>query len=877
MSIQDVITMAGTQDNFDVSRASLLDEMQVKLFDSMDRLSGLKISRVIETPQLVVVGAQNSGKSSVLEALVRFHFPVDGAKPTTRFPIKLILRTAKAETTQVRIEPESSRTQDQKNRLHSLAEGFSGRSFDSILKDANAGLRAFLSDTSGESHGNLKGFCKDVLVLDRCGPSLPKLNLVDLPGLFVAVNTDQTDEDRKLVDNMVSRYIESPMNIILLVVSAEVNDYTNVPALGMVQEKLKTDTTLRRRAVCIVTRPDKAGDLKATQDVLGMESKFSEYFARPWHVVRNQDQKARNNHQSLDERDKAEEEFFSKPDWDAVLLDQKGISALRETLKSMMWSHTQDQLPHVISEIEARIDETEALLSKRARERATPEARRTYLGDIAEKFARLTHEAVKGTYENEKCDKYHETGQACQDCKGFFAGFGENSLESQQKRLRANVRALNQAFAAAMRQYGKTKVELEDERTMTTLTIQPLDLRSQQPGDQGQHFQPDGTVAFYNHDKPEAQGRKEYEGWVRMNIDRWKAKGPGGEPSDGAYSGLFAYQAEKWGKIASQHVKAVWQAVRDFIELALADSCVDRDVLESLRRSLVKPNLKRLQLEAGRTLRDLISCHDQSNPGFYDSLIEARAIQEHTKALLQRITAMRPESEDNTETTAAIATSNAEEVNGQQDSGPAQQTNGQSQGDDVLKAQQPVNSSLSGEQNTKDRTQNDTEAFITSALRIITDLISIHPVVNNVFRAKVVPMVAQQISMAFGNSVKEKAKLAEANTQKIVRDLYPSDFGDIVAARVIEQVEMHYEGIRDAFVGYVASLVVEQKIMGQLSKKILTMTLIRDQDEKMIEDIAGEKPEDAKKRKDIERDLKTMREVRQTMEEYINAGHRMAG
>lgn len=65
-----------------------------------------------------------------------------------------------------------------------------------------------------------------------------------------------------------------------------------------------------------------------------------------------------------------------------------------------------------------------------------------------------------------------------------------------------------------------------------------------------------------------------------------------------------------------------------------------------------------------------------------------------------------------------------------------------------------------------------------------------------------------------------------------------------------------------------ASLVVEQKIMGQLPKSILTMALIRDVKEDVIDHIVREKPEDAKRRVEIERGLKTMREVLQRMKEY---------
>jgi ABC-type molybdenum transport system ATPase subunit/photorepair protein PhrA len=54
----------------------LIDLEQVSLFDAIDRLGRLSFASNIEHPQLVVVGNQSSGKSSVLEAIARFHFPV---------------------------------------------------------------------------------------------------------------------------------------------------------------------------------------------------------------------------------------------------------------------------------------------------------------------------------------------------------------------------------------------------------------------------------------------------------------------------------------------------------------------------------------------------------------------------------------------------------------------------------------------------------------------------------------------------------------------------------------------------------------------------------------------------------------------------------
>jgi hypothetical protein len=56
-----------------------------------------------------------------------------------------------------------------------------------------------------------------------------------------------------------------------------------------------------------------------------------------------------------------------------------------------------------------------------------------------------------------------------------------------------------------------------------------------------------------------------------------------------------------------------------------------------------------------------------------------------------------------------------------------------------------------------------------------------------------------------------------------------------------------------------------------LKEKILDMRMLRGVTEEDIEAIAGESDEDAKKRREIEQDLKTMQEVLREMEEYRSA------
>ncbi|VUC30752.1 unnamed protein product [Clonostachys rosea] len=827
------------QNDMALNSNSLFGDHLVNLFDSMHKLARLKI----EVPQLIVVGAQGSGKSSLLEALIRFHFPVDNIKPTTRFPIQLILRKANNERTEVQIEPGESRSDESKKNLRVLAQKLSGETFDNVLRKAKVDLIG-VSDSKNGITGN---FQDDVLVIEQHGPSLPNLNLVDLPGLFAAATEVQTLEDKDMINLMVSSYIKSPRNIVLLVISAEVNDYANVPALGMMQEMLKEDIALGSRVLCVITRPDQAASLESTLALLGKESPFPELSARPWHVVRNQDQGERNSQQSLDKRDLAEADFFNQKSWAKVLPNQKGILTLRESLKSMMSSHIKRQLPDVILEIEGRIMAAQAQLDSTNRTKATPMGRRRYLGGIAEHFSRVTRDAVNGTYKNERCRKSHDFGQECQVCKGFFAPFGSNSLESQQKRLRSNVRALNKAFAGAMRRFGKTKIE-----------------KPWVPQDEEKeaHSLPHSTEKYYRYAEPESQTREEYEKWVHVNMERWTSEGPGGEPSDGAYAGLFAYQAEKWHMIAENHVKAVWQVVEEFVELALAFACPDRDCLAELQCKFIEPNLKQLRLDADSTLRSLADCHKRPNPGFYDSFLDARAIREHSQALFQRLGRTNLEPKDPVEATGAS------------DPPAADQGNPHRQGEPRPKSQQTnSNPQRNGGPKPKDSSHNLQQEALDMVLETaINALASNIPSLNNALvRRAVVPALIKQTKSLITNgepSGKTKSRNIEGNVQKVVDDMFPSSLGDVAAARVIEQVEMHYEGIRASFTAYVNSLVVEQKIMDDLHSRILTQTLVQDTTDEEIEVIAGERPEHAKKRKQIENDLQTMREVLQTLNDY---------
>lgn len=64
------------------------------LLDKIDKLFACNVGEYISLPQLVVVGDQSSGKSSVLEGLTRLPFPRDSGL-CTRFATQIIFRRSK--------------------------------------------------------------------------------------------------------------------------------------------------------------------------------------------------------------------------------------------------------------------------------------------------------------------------------------------------------------------------------------------------------------------------------------------------------------------------------------------------------------------------------------------------------------------------------------------------------------------------------------------------------------------------------------------------------------------------------------------------------------------------------------------------------------
>jgi GTPase SAR1 family protein len=75
------------------------------MLDKIDKLFACGVGELVDLPQIVVVGDQSSGKSSVLEGLIGKPLPRDSGL-CTRFATQIVFRRAKVKGIEVSIIPD---------------------------------------------------------------------------------------------------------------------------------------------------------------------------------------------------------------------------------------------------------------------------------------------------------------------------------------------------------------------------------------------------------------------------------------------------------------------------------------------------------------------------------------------------------------------------------------------------------------------------------------------------------------------------------------------------------------------------------------------------------------------------------------------------
>ncbi|KAH2277732.1 hypothetical protein KXV44_001727 [Aspergillus fumigatus] len=547
------------------SLEALCSKEQIELLDSIDHLRLQGINHYISLPQIIVCGDQSSGKSSVLEAISGVSFPIRSSL-CTRFPTELVLRKSSQVGVCVSIVPHRSPSESEREALaqfHEELDSFEG--LPQLIENAKSAMGIYT---------NAKSFSNDLLRVEVSGPDRPHLTIVDLPGLIHSETKQQSAADVELVHDVVKSYMEEPRSIILAVVSAK-NDVPNQIVLKLARAADPHGT----RTLGVITKPDtlvRGSDSEAQFVSLAKNQEVE--FRLGWHALKNMD--TDKGAWTLAERDKEEHAFFASGVWEALPRSHVGIDQLRKRLSKLLLAQIATELPSLMQEIKAKLEDCSQKLEKLGEPRTTEEEQRSYLFHCSQSFQNLVKSAVEGTYS----DPFFENAK---------------SETGYKRRLRAVVQNLNEQFTSRMKRRGHYyEIDDEDDENGESL----------------------GGQVFIS--------REHYIRHVENLLRRTRGKELPGTFNSTIINDLFLEQSKPWEKLTSEHVREVWEAAKAFVKIAVTE-VTDMSTSSAILMEVFDPSLdnilKSLEHKTGEMFRAYREGHPITyNHSFTDSLQQTR-------------------------------------------------------------------------------------------------------------------------------------------------------------------------------------------------------------------------------------------------------------
>ncbi|KAF7988953.1 hypothetical protein HCN44_007263 [Aphidius gifuensis] len=289
--------------------------------------AGLNVE--LNLPQIVVIGCQSAGKSSVLENFVGKDFLPRGSGIVTRRPLVLQLITAKTEYAEF---------------LHNA-----GRKYN--ISEVRNEIESETNRTEGK-----KGVSNRPINLTIYSPHVVNLTLVDLPGLIKISMDKQKPDIGKEIEKMVREYIEKKNSLILAVTPAN-SDLANSDALKLAQEIDPEGL----RTIGVITKLDLMDKGTDARDVL--ENKVFKLLRGYIGVVSRSQQDIDENKDIGNALD-AEKNFFLNHSSYKHMADRLGTEYLQHELNKQLTNHIHQTLPTLREQLQKQLIEIEEFIEK---------------------------------------------------------------------------------------------------------------------------------------------------------------------------------------------------------------------------------------------------------------------------------------------------------------------------------------------------------------------------------------------------------------------------------------------------------------------------------------------------------------------------------
>ncbi|KAH0791987.1 Dynamin central region family protein [Histomonas meleagridis] len=290
--------------------------------------------QLIDLPQIVVVGSQSSGKSSVLESIVGHDFLPRGSGIVTRRPLVLQL---------VHIQDGE---EEYGEFLHKKGQKFTN--FKDMCKE--------ISEETDRTTGKGRNVSPQPINLCIRSTNVPTLTMVDLPGLTKVAVEGQDPAIVEQIHTMVLQYI-TPKNSIILAISPANQDIANSDSLRIAHQVDPEG----ERTIGVITKIDL---MDAGTDASSILNNSIYPLRMGYIAVINRSQRDIDSNKSMRAQLKSESEYFSSNPIYRNMLDRCGTKVLSDTLTRILVEHIRKSIPSLRTRVNQLIQDKENELKK---------------------------------------------------------------------------------------------------------------------------------------------------------------------------------------------------------------------------------------------------------------------------------------------------------------------------------------------------------------------------------------------------------------------------------------------------------------------------------------------------------------------------------
>jgi len=353
----------------------------------------------IQLPQIVIVGSQSSGKSSVIESLVGRSILPRGTGIVTRRPLILqLIYTPRDDRVHRSAERGTIDKDEWVEFLHTK---------DKVFTDWDEVRREIEKETDRVAGSN-KGICPDAISLKFFSTSVLSLTMVDLPGLTKVAVGEQPEDIENQIKQLILKFIQNPNSIILAVSPANMDMATS--------ESLKIARDIDpdgRRTLAVITKLDL---MDAGTDAIDILCGRVIPVKLGIIGVINRSQQDIIDKKDIKDAIKDEASFLQRKY--PTLATRNGTPYLAKTLNRLLMHHIRDCLPELKTRVNVMASQFQTLLNSYGQEVVE---KNTTLLQIITKFASSYVATLDGTARN------IETSELCggaRICYIFHETFG---------------------------------------------------------------------------------------------------------------------------------------------------------------------------------------------------------------------------------------------------------------------------------------------------------------------------------------------------------------------------------------------------------------------------------------------------------------------